>query len=301
MLTVPRDRIGRDVDLGTIDVTPERVRRYAEVIGDRVLATGPCDVAPLGFTLALRGKPVPEVDTAGDTVSVHAGHAITLYRPLTAPGTYRLRARIADVFEKSGRSGPLTVIQRRAEIRALDGSVVATVDDQQIVRWRRGATGTRATAAVRRGGGPTGAYQLDDDVLGEALDLEVGAQLPAQRRLAPSAEAIALYAQSLGGREPLFLDRDFVGSLGYTDVIVPGPLQSALLESMLRRQLPAWGLRQLTLSFRVSVVAGQPITLTAIVVERHLRRNGTTLLCDLAIENDDGERTALGTAGLDAT
>jgi acyl dehydratase len=300
MLKVPRDRIGSHVDLGLIEVTPERVRRYAEVAGDHVLAAGPCDVAPLGFALALRGKPLPEVDTAGDTVSVHAGHAITLCRPLTAPGTYRLRARIADVFEKSGRSGPLAVIQRRAEICALDGSMVATVDDQQIVRRHRGATGTRTTAAVRRGASSTDIHRLDDDAVGEALDLEVGAQLPAQRRLAPSAEAIALYAHSLGGQEPLFLDRDFAASLGYADVIVPGPLQSALLESMLRRQLPGWGLRQLTLSFRVSVVACQPITLTAIVVERHLRHSGTSLLCDLAIENDDGERTALGTAALDA-
>jgi acyl dehydratase len=299
VLTVPQHRIGLDVDLGAVEVTPDRVRSYAEAVGDLALANGPCTVAPLGFALALRGGPVPEVDSPDDTVSVHAGHTITSHGPLTAPASYSLRARITDVFEKSGRSGRLAVVERRAEIHASDGSVVATVDDQQIVR-RRGAAPPSSGSGTRHGrneSSPETVWLADPG----ALDPEVGSQLLAQRRRAPSADVIARYARSLGGHEPLFLDRGFAASLGYADVIVPGPLQSALMEGMLRRHLPAWHLSQLTLSFRVSVIAQQLITFTVIVVERHLRPTGTALVCDLAIENDDGERVALGTAALEAT
>src|SRR5262245_52841800 len=136
MLARTPDVAQADVALGTVDVTPEHIRAYALAIGDGVLASGSCGVAPLGFVLALRGGPVPEVDLAVDTISVHGGHSITVHRPLTAPAAYAIRARVADVFEKNGRSGPLTVIARRAEVRGPDGGLVATIDDQQIVRWR---------------------------------------------------------------------------------------------------------------------------------------------------------------------
>ena len=298
MLTLPPDLVGRDVDLGTVAVTAQQIRRYARAVGDRALAAGPCRVAPLGFALAVRGGPVPAIELAADTISVHAGHVITAHRRLTAPGVYGVRARIADVFEKSGRSGPLTVITRRAELRAPDGSIVTTVDDQQIVRRRhRTASEPPQTAPAPPSDDPR--YRKDRSaVLGVAADLEVGALIGPQHRPAPSATAIAAYARSLRGREPLFTDRAFARALGYADVIVPGPLQSALLEAMLRRRLRGWELHRLALTFRVSVIAREPIALAAVVVERHLRRDGTTLLCDLALENRDGERAALGTAEL---
>src|SRR5215470_15525864 len=102
MLThVPR-LDGVDLDLGTIAVTAEHIRNYALAIGDQALASGPCDRAPLGVLLALRGGPVPEVDLAAGTLSVHASHTITVHRPLTVPATYVVRARLADLFEKNG-------------------------------------------------------------------------------------------------------------------------------------------------------------------------------------------------------
>ena len=111
--------IGRDVDLGSVVVTADRIRQYAAAVGDNAISERrPLRVAPLGFALALRGGPLPAVELAADTVSVHGGHAITSHRPLTAPGVYRIQARVADVFEKNGRSGALTVIARRAEIHA---------------------------------------------------------------------------------------------------------------------------------------------------------------------------------------
>lgn len=94
MLTRPPGQPSDYIDLGAIDITPQHLRRYAEAIDDRSLAAGPCDVAPLGFALAMRGGPVPEVQLENETVTFHAGHAITMHRRLTAPGMYGVRARI---------------------------------------------------------------------------------------------------------------------------------------------------------------------------------------------------------------
>jgi hydroxyacyl-ACP dehydratase HTD2-like protein with hotdog domain len=303
MLTVPGGMIGRDVDLGSVEVTADRLHQYAAAVGDDILSRAPLRVAPLGFLFALRGGPLPAVELAADTVSVHGGHTITSHRALTAPGVYHLQARIADAFEKNGRSGPLTVIARRAEIRAADGSLVATVDDQQIVRWRRvEPTAPLPAISARRANAPRA-----DEALHTAAstaraavgsDLEVAALVAVQRRLAPAASAIATYARSLAGGEPVFTDRAFARALGYADVIVPGPLQSALLEAFLRERLPGWTLHRLSLTFRVSLIAREPISLAAVAVEHSAQRRDALLVCDLSLENGNGERAALGLAEL---
>jgi hydroxyacyl-ACP dehydratase HTD2-like protein with hotdog domain len=292
MLTLPPGMIGRDVEIGTREVTVDEVRRYAVAIGDDVLAAGACDTAPLGFALDLRGGPLPHVELASDTVSVHGGHTITLHTPLKAPAIYHVSARIADVFEKNGRSGPLTVLARRADIRAADGALVARVDDQQIVRWKR----TAAPPLPRPEAMPPATHRPTDP--DDIADLEVGSLIGPQRRIAPSAAAIAAYAKQLDDGVPFFVDRTVARGLGYRDVIVPGPLQAAMIETMLRNTLHCWTLRRISMTFRVSIPALEPIALTAIVVEHHLRADGDMVVCDLSIENGDGERAALGIAEL---
>jgi hypothetical protein len=104
------------------------------------------------------------------------------------------------------------------------------------------------------------------------------------------------YAGSLGGTEPFFSDPSSARRLGFADVIVPGPMQSALFEDLLARRLPTWDLVDLSLSFRVSVVVGEPIALRAIVIE--LSAEHDHLVADLTLENRSGDRAAVGTATL---
>lgn len=296
MISLPPGLVGRDFDLGTRVVTPSAIRDYAESVGDLELARGACDQAPAGFALALRGGPTPAVELAADTVSVHAGHSIEMRRGLLAPGSYRLRSRIADVFEKNGRSGPLTVITRHAEIVDADDVCCVAIEDQQIVRWRP------PTSAGVHAAQPSAV--ADDIAVARSADgmiedpPEVGTLVGAEQQAAPDPLAVDRYARRLAGAEPLFVDSDYARTLGYGDVIVPGPLQSALLERMLRRRLPRWRLYGLSLSFRVSVIAAEPILLGAIVVEHHLQPTAESLICDLWIESGASDRAAIGTAEL---
>lgn len=284
MIRLPEARVGETVDLGWIAIDATAVRRYWDAVG--LPEPGHQRQLPLGLALALRGIPRPAVELAQEAVSVHAGHTLVVHRPFVAARRYRLLACIAEVFEKSGRSGPLTVIVRGSELRDESDAVVVAIREQQIARWRGSPAAPRPVRPREVATHPS----ARDDVI------DIGATIAVEHRLAPDAAMVRGYAGSLSGREPLFSDADFARRLGFADVIVPGPIQSALLEGLLARSLPGWDLVELSLSFRVSVIAAEPITLAALVTE--VDEPSSRLVLDLTVENSHGERAAVGTATL---
>lgn len=279
--------IGETVDLGWVAADAAATRQYWQTAGlscpDR--PTG----LPLGMALALRGGPSPTVELAPETIGFHAGHSLSAQRPFVPNRRYRLLARIAEVFEKSGRSGPLTVIVRTAELRDEANAVVVSMREDQIVRWRGSAV---AAPAARR------SLTMDRrQSEGADGDLDIGSTIGVVRRRAPDAKSVRNYAAgSRGGREPLFSDRRFARRVGFADVIVPGPLQSTLFEGLLATKLPGWDLTDLSLTFRISVLVDEPIALSAIVTE--MSPQGDRLAADLTLENSSGERAAAGVAVL---
>lgn len=286
MIRSSQTPVGETVDLGWVEVDAAAVERYWQAVG--LPAPSTRRRLPLGLALALRGGPRPSVELAPDTVSVHAGHVLIAHRALEPERRYRVLARIADVFEKSGRSGPLTVVVRTAELRDESNALVVALREQQIARWRREAD----PSPRHRAAPPIEPLRSE----GPEHPLDIGSTIGIERRRAPSAESVGSYAGSIGGGEPLFSDSRFARRLGYADVIVPGPVQSALLENLLASNLPDWDLTEISVSFRVSVTAGEPIALIALVTE--IDDHAGRLVADLTLENSSGERAAVGTASL---
>jgi acyl dehydratase len=128
--------------------------------------------------------------------------------------------------------------------------------------------------------------------------VDVGDPIGPERRRSPDAAAVRAYAVRLDAPEKLFVDREFMQQQGFRDVIVPGPMQTAFLEQMLRRHFPAWQLERLSATFRISVVTGEPIVLSGVVTEVHQTRTGRRVVCDLVIENAEGDRATTGSAVL---
>ncbi len=291
--------VGTEIDLGEVDVDDHLARRYAEAVGVSPPPGHGADL-PLGLVFSMRGAPAPEVEFASGTVSVHAGHTVTVPHRLSAATRYHLTSRIDAIFEKSGRSGPLTVVARVARLRDPQGSIAAVIEDQQIARWRPAVNPTApaphaaAPAALRTTPGLTTGAELQS---GAGLDL--GEVIAVEHRPAPDPQAVLRYAQAFGGIEPLFVDSAFARSIGYPDVIVPGPLQAALLEHMLVSRLPGWRLEQISLTFRVSVIASEALVLSALVIGFDAHDPRAALLLDLTLENDRGEGAAVGTATLE--
>jgi hydroxyacyl-ACP dehydratase HTD2-like protein with hotdog domain len=279
--------IGVDLERGTVEVDGTLAARYAAAVGDTATLRADGEL-PLGLALALRGGPLPAVELEPDTISVHGGHTVSLFARFASPGSYRVSARIDEIFEKSGRSGPLIVVARSSRLRDAAGEIVAVVEDQQIVRWRAAVATTESSPAST----PTTSR------LSAAHELDVGALIAVEQRAAPDGADVQRYAAGLAEPESLFVDPAFARQLGFADVIVPGPLQSALLEHLLARRLPHWRLERLSLSFRISVVASEAITLAALVTELDEGETGSRLVLDLTVENARGDRAAVGTAAL---
>jgi len=107
--------------------------------------------APLSFALAMRRSQGPHVAIAPQAFAIHGGHDLQLQHPIRIGGEYSVLGRVAEIFEKSGRSGPMTVVVRRIRIVAPDGTEAVTLRDRQIVRWRpTAATNPPPTVQLNR-------------------------------------------------------------------------------------------------------------------------------------------------------
>jgi acyl dehydratase len=137
--------LGKEVEAGTFTVSAEDIRAFAKAVGDlnplyleaefARRAGYPDVIAPPTFCMQLRGsRMLPEVDLEPDFVGLHAGQEIDFYDEIYAGQTYTTTAKIASVYEKTGRSGPMGVIMREMEIKDRLGKKVVVLRERQIVR-----------------------------------------------------------------------------------------------------------------------------------------------------------------------
>lgn len=145
MIRLDPDLLGKEVEMGTFTVSAAEIRAFAEAVGDlnplyldaeyAREAGYPDVIAPPMFCMRLRGgHMLPEVPLEPGIVGLHAGQELEFYDEIYAGQTYTVTARIASVYEKTGRSGPMGVIVREAEIKDCTGKKVVVMRERQIVR-----------------------------------------------------------------------------------------------------------------------------------------------------------------------
>lgn len=145
MLLTIDPSVERHVQLAPMTVTADDIRDFAQALGDSnplyldrqaARAAGYPDViAPPMFCMRLRGgKMLPEVPLPPGLMSLHAGQEIEFHGEIVAGRTYTLSARVADVYEKTGRSGPMDIIVRETHITDADGRAVVSIRERQVVR-----------------------------------------------------------------------------------------------------------------------------------------------------------------------
>jgi N-terminal half of MaoC dehydratase len=135
MVRVPDGLLGREVDLGETTVTPAMVAHYAAAVSSAELPVPDFGVElPAMFCLALRRGLRPELPLPAGVFGLYGGHDIEFYGRIRPGETYRTSARIADVYEKSGRSGVFTVVVREVFIRDRSGQLVAHMTEREILR-----------------------------------------------------------------------------------------------------------------------------------------------------------------------
>ncbi len=126
-------------------------------------------------------------------------------------------------------------------------------------------------------------------------DVEVGDDVPPLRVTLSNAQVrdYALSANMPGGR---FMSDEEAKADGLARQIVPGNLSLALFSRLLDGWSDGVRIRRLSGTFRGLVYPNVPLTLSAVVTEKHVSDHGSFVECDLVLENPDGERLVTGTA-----
>lgn len=281
-----------------VEVSAEMIRAYAHSVGDDDPAGEDGQVAPATFVLSLRRSFVPEVEIPVDCFTMYGGHDLTFHAALHAGRSYTIQTRISDTYEKSGRSGRMQVVARQAEVHEQGGGLVVEMVERQIIR-RHFAMTHHGPAPEWPPSAPVPRPTVTTSHLPGAQPIvDVGDELGPEARSAPDATLIANFGRHRHLYEQLFVDAGFAQRLGFRNVIVPGPLQSALFEQFLRRQLPGWRLAALSAVFRISIIAGEPIRLGGVITDRSTAAGRVQLECELVMENHAGERATTGHATL---
>lgn len=144
-MKLPTEYLGTEVILNPVHVTAEAIRAFAEAVDDlnplyldaevARQAGYPNVIAPPTFCVRMcSGRMVPEVPLGPDQVSLNAGQELELYDDICAGQTYTAVARISEMYEKTGRSGPLGVIVHEVTIKNAAGTTVVVMREREIVR-----------------------------------------------------------------------------------------------------------------------------------------------------------------------
>jgi len=248
---------------------------------------------PISYTLALRREHGPEITVVPQAFAIHGGHDIELVTALSIGHTYVVSGCVEQIFEKTGRSGPMTVVGRRIWIHeASSGALAATIRDHQIVRWRpqiaAAPAGTTDVHDVPASPDDDWTTLIEPD---SVANLEVGDVVGPFVRGGPSAEDISSWAGVLRDRETLFHDPRGSRELGYANLVVPGPLQSAVVDRAFALGLPKFTAVRLDMTFRQSLLADQPMAIEGVVVDSDAEYR----TCDIIIRRGlAGEITSAG-------
>jgi acyl dehydratase len=137
--------LGKEISVGEFAVTAEEIRAFAEATNDvnplyvdstaaRQAGYADCIAPPL-FCMKIRGeRALPDAEIAPGLVSLNAGQEFEFYDEIYAGRTYAVSVKITDVYEKTGRSGPLGVLVREMLIRDDAGNPVVLMRERRMVR-----------------------------------------------------------------------------------------------------------------------------------------------------------------------
>lgn len=130
---IDKSWIGKEFDLAEFSVKLDDILEFARAVGEtEPRFTDPNDPdfqAPPTFTAKfvsrrILPKAFPHIGARG----FDAGKSVNLHRPVRPGDTLTAHSRIADIYEKTGRSGPMVFIVHRMEFENQNGELVSVVD-----------------------------------------------------------------------------------------------------------------------------------------------------------------------------
>lgn len=147
--TIDPSLVGKEYPPFTVTVERSKIKEFAHAIGDlnplylddavgAASAWGDI-IAPPTFAITFRhdGSDANALlrDLRVDiSRMLHGEQEFELFRAMTPGQTYLCRTRILDIYEKTGRSGPMAFVVRETTITDRSHEIVATLRQVAVVR-----------------------------------------------------------------------------------------------------------------------------------------------------------------------
>ena len=141
--------LGKEFPPFAVTVERGKVKEFARAIGDlnplylddRVGAASEWGdlIAPPTFAITFRDEGADTnalLRELGTDISrvLHGEQEFEIHRPLQPGQTYLCRAKVVDIYEKTGRSGPMAFVVRETSIADGSNEIVATMRGVTVVR-----------------------------------------------------------------------------------------------------------------------------------------------------------------------
>ncbi|HLI88157.1 MAG TPA: MaoC family dehydratase N-terminal domain-containing protein [Ktedonobacteraceae bacterium] len=138
-MSIDSSLIGKSSAPQTFQVTREAVQRFMEAIDDPALQRGePPEYAPPTFPTTFRVR-IPELGLDGSKMQLLHGEQVYDYtRRLRVGEEVTCVARVVDVRERTGRTGPMTIVVTEMTGTGSDQQPIFTARSTVIVRGQRG-------------------------------------------------------------------------------------------------------------------------------------------------------------------
>lgn len=137
---IRKDWVGVEFDWATFEMKADDMIAWAEACGETdqrfINAEHPDFQAHPGFTThCMSGRVFPDnFPQIGGGFGIDGGKKVEVHAPIRAGDTLTATTTIADIFDKTGRSGTMIFIVQRMEFRNEDSELVSTVDWKMIKR-----------------------------------------------------------------------------------------------------------------------------------------------------------------------
>ncbi|MGH7279251.1 MAG: MaoC family dehydratase N-terminal domain-containing protein [Candidatus Rokuibacteriota bacterium] len=144
-----RDAIGKEYPPYVVTAERGRIKEFARAIGDLnpfYLDDAVGRASEWGDVIAPPTFPVTFRDETADTGALlrdlgtdisrvlHGEQDFELHRPIRPGETFLCRTKLLDIYEKTGRSGPMAFVVRETAVTDRDGDIVATMRHITVVR-----------------------------------------------------------------------------------------------------------------------------------------------------------------------
>ena len=130
--------VGIEFDWATFDMRTEEMVEWAQACGEEdqrfVDPAHPDFQGHPGYTThCMSGRVLPDgFPQIGGGFGIDGGKSVQVHAPIRPGDTLHATTTIADVFDKTGRSGTMIFIVQRMEFRDDRGELVSTVDWKMI-------------------------------------------------------------------------------------------------------------------------------------------------------------------------